>query len=373
MPSEPPPDRPRSTPPGEGWDDGRGNRPAKAGRATGDRSSRRRGAPRRGGTGAARRPAGDGRPPTAGARAGTGFGAGLAGLPRWSLGVAAAVVVLLLALVVTRCGGGGSSDAGSCLTDLSAALPEESRFAYGSDLVQARNEGYVDDGELEELGTSQVETGAIPDPLTQQFRFGQLVSAEAFTAKTGVEPGQVRCSLSDVERSVMSGSFDVAEVSGSSVADEGRLAAAEDRLGLTSGDADPEKLLTDRDGGGLGSNEDYVRVLESLREGDAYSVVVQVGNPRAEKRARAAGVGVGSGEGDGRTLVLAWAYADDEAAKAGRTDVVDAVNRVLAGTSQIGSEDLTVDGSLVTATVDVRKAPQLAAIYARQLALIPGD
>lgn len=283
------------------------------------------------------------------------------------------MVLLLLALVVTRCAGGGSSDAGPCLTELSAALPENADLVYGTDLVQARNAGYTDDGALEELGTTQDETGAIPDPLSQQFRFNELLSAEAFTARTGVEAGQIRCSLSETDRSVMSGSFDVPEVSGSSVADGGTLAASEDRLAFTSGDADPDRLLTDLDGGGLGSNDDFVRSLESLRDDGAHSVVVQVGNPRAEVRARAAGIGVGTGEGDARSLLVAWVFADEDAATAGRTEVVDVVNQVLAGTSQITAEDLTVDGTLVTATAPTRRAADLQQVLADGIELIAPD
>ena len=281
------------------------------------------------------------------------------------------VLVVLLFVVFGR--GGGSSDAGPCLADLSANLPESSPLVYGTDLVQARNSGYVDDGALEELGSSQMETGALPDPLTKRYRYGHLTTAEAFTAKTGVEPGQIQCSLSDQQRSVMSGSFDVAEVSGSSLANAGTLAASEDRLGFATGDADPKKLLAPRGNGGLGSNADAKRVIESLRDDGSHSILVQVGNPNAEKRARAAGLGVADGEGEAKALVLAWAFADDDAAKAGRADIVGPANGALEGNTQITADDLIVDGSLVTATIETRKAPQLDDILSRNFGLIPSD
>ena len=298
----------------------------------------------------------------------------MAGLPRWALpAVGAFLVLLILLFILFGRGGGGSSTAGACLTDLSTHLPESSLVVYGTDLVQARSAGYADDKPLEELGDAKRETGAIPDGLTERYRADALISTETLTARTGVEPGQIQCSLSDAQRSVMSGSFDVAEVSGSSVADDGQLAATEDRLAFATGDADPEKLLLPRDGGGLGSNDDAKRVIQSLRDDGSYSILVEVGNPKAEKRARAAGLGVADAEGDDRALVVAWAFADADAAKAGRADIVDRVNGAIEGTSSITSEDLELDGSLVRATIETRKAPNLTRILDDRTTLIPTD
>lgn len=342
--------------PGDGWDDGRGGRPPA------DRNPRSRGRARR--------------PRTDDARPGAGRGIGglLGGLPRWAVPAAAAGVVLLLVLVlVVFRGGGGRSDAGACLTDLSEHLPESSSVAFGSDLVQARDAGYDDGGELEDLGSTQRETGTLPDPLTQQLRFGRLVSVEDFTARTGVEPGQVDCALSDGARSVLSGSFDEAEVNGSTVADDGDLAATEDRLGYATGDGDPERLLEPRDGGGLGSNDDVAAVITSLRDADSYSLLVQVGNPNAEVRARAAGLGVADADGDDRALLVAWSFADDDAATAGRPEVVERVNDALRGVTSISADDLQVDGSLVTATITTREAPDLNRILQTGTSLIPAD
>lgn len=298
----------------------------------------------------------------------------MAGLPRWALpAVGAFLVLVILLFILFGRGGGGSSTAGACLTDLSTHLPDSTRVVYGTDLVQARSSGYVDDGTLEELGDSQIETGTFPDALTQRYRYGQLISTEAFTARTGVEPGQIQCSLGDAQSSVMSGSFDVAEVTGSSVADDGQLAATKDRLGFALGDADPEKLLEPRDGADLGSNDDVKRTIESLRDDGSYSILVQVGNPNADKRARAAGLGVADGEGDDRALVVAWAFADAEAAKAGRADIADRVNGALRGTSSITVDDLEQDGSLVRAKIETRKAANLLQLLAKQTSLIPAD
>ncbi|CAN5563377.1 hypothetical protein BH10ACT1_BH10ACT1_05110 [soil metagenome] len=285
--------------------------------------------------------------------------------------MAAALVVIILLVVVFGGGSGDRKDAGSCLTDLMAHIPEESRLVYGTDLVQARDAGYQDGGTLEELGDSQAATGALPDALTAEFRFSLLLSDEAFAARTGVSSDQIDCSLSDLRRSVLSGSFDVAEVDGSTVGDDGHLAATEELAALTTGDSDPKKLLEERDGGGLAGNDGAKAVLESLRDQGAYTVLVQAGNPDAEKRARAAGLGVAEGTDDDRALVVAWSFADDDAAKAGRGDVVERVNDVLAGTTSISTDDLTVEGSMVTAKLDVRKAPQLRSVLERPQLLIP--
>jgi hypothetical protein len=239
--------------------------------------------------------------------------------------------------------------------------------------VQARDAGYEDEGDLEALGASQRATGVLPDALAQRFRYSQLISAEAFTARTGVEPGDIECSLTAGRRSVMSGAFDEVEVAGSVVAEEGALAASEDRLALTSGDVDPEQLLEPREDGGLGSNDDVVAVIEALRDDDSFSLVVEAGNPRAEARARAAGIGVADGDGEEGTLVIAWRFASEEAATAGQADVVDTVNEAFEGTTSISADDLRVDGSLVRGRITTREAPDLLPVVGRGLRLIPAD
>jgi len=275
--------------------------------------------------------------------------------------------VVVLFLLFGR--GGSGSSSGTCLTDLSAHLPGTAQVLFGTDLEAARSAGYDDDGALEDLGTSQEETGAIPDPLTEQFRYGQLISAEKFTSQTGVESGQIQCSLSEARGTVMGGSFDVDAVSGSSVGDGGSLRATDDRLAFTIGTADPKRFLEPRDDGGIGANDDVAEVLESLLEGGSYSVLIQPGDPAADDEARAAGLGVATAEGDGRALVVAWSFADEDAAKAGRPDIVDRVNDALEGNTQITADDLMVDGTLVTAKIETRKAADLRAI--REITLIP--
>lgn len=282
------------------------------------------------------------------------------------------MVVLLLVFLVTR-GGGGASGGGPCLGDLATNLPKSSKLVYGSDLVQARKAGYQDDGSLEDLGDSQRKTGTIPDALTQRFRYARLVSAEDFEAQTGVASKDIECSLSAVDRTVMTGAFDTAEVDGSSAADDGRLAASEDRLALvTDSKTDPKRLLEPRDDDGLTANEDVMAVIESLRSNDSYSVLVQAGTDRVESKPRAAGFGVAEGQGDDRALVVAWKFASDDAATAGRTQVVERVNDTLRGTASISADDLEVDGSLVVAFIPTRKAPDLLTpVLDQQRLLIP--
>lgn len=286
------------------------------------------------------------------------------------------VLLLVIVLVSVLGGGGGASNSGRCLDDLAAYLPKSSKIVYGSDLVQARKAGYTDDGSLEDLGNSQRKTGTIPDALTQQFRYGRLISAEDFKAQTGVTSNDIACSLSSLDRSVMTGSFDVAEVNGSSAANDGRLAASKDQLGLIVGsaDANPEQFLEPRDDDGLASNDDVIAVIESLRKDESYSLLVQAGRDRAKSKARSAGFGVADGEGDDRALVVAWKFGSDDAAAAGRTQVVERVNDILRGTTSISADDLEVDGSLVRAVIPTRKAPELLiSVLSQGRLLIPDE
>ena len=300
-------------------------------------------------------------------------------LPRWALPAAIAAVVLLVVVVVVVAsrGGGGSSDAGSCLQDLSAHLPASTRLVDGTDLVAARQAGYDDGSSLEDLGDSQRESGALPDALTEQYRYQQLFGLDDFTARTGVEPKDVECSLGSAEETVLSGSFDPAEVNGSAAAADGRLRANEDRLALVRGDGAADTMLEPLDGGGLAENQAAMAVLESLRQQGSYSVLVQVGGPRATRQARAAGFGVArpdEGGGDEKALVVAWSFADDDAAAAGRPQVVERVNDALKGTTSISAADLTLDGSLVRAKIATRRAPDLYLVLRTKVDLIvPGS
>lgn len=254
--------------------------------------------------------------------------------------------------------GGGKGDSGACLTELAGHLPQgRASMIHGTDLVQARSAGYDDGHTLEDLGSSQKDTGAIPDQLTTQVRVPRLLSADDFTAQTGVEPKNIECSLSEGSLGVLSGSFDVAEVRGSALGSKDLLAASADVLaiGSTSG-VKLSDLLKTGSKDSVATNDDVAAVIASLRDQGAYSIVVQ----RAGKDGpvRAAGVGV-TGKGDNLQAVLAWRFAKGKA-EAGRREVVERANDALEGSASISSTDLKVDGDLVTGVIDVRKAPDLA-------------
>ncbi len=335
------PDRPRRAaetppgsrpgPPGEGWDDGRGHRSA------GDRPVARTG---RGGS-----------------------------LPRWALpaGIGLLVVIVLVAFLALR-GGGGAKDGGRCLDELLTRLPnaEDADVVTGTDFVQARAAGFDDTGSLEELGASLAETGTLPDRLTARNRIDRLLSVADFTARTGVAPGDIRCALAAADRSVMVGSFDVAEVKGSDVGASGDEAATEDRLAFVEGGvADPEDLLEPAKADGLAGDEGVAAVLRSLREDGAYSVALErSGTKKAD--VQVAGLGVG-GSGDDRTVVVAWAFRTAAEAKAGKATVVERVNALAEGATTLSAADLEVEGNLVTAVVEARRAPDLDDLAERGL------
>ncbi len=279
------------------------------------------------------------------------------------------VAVLLVGFLALR-GGGGASDGGRCLDELLAHLPEvegaRATEVVGTDFIQARSAGFDDDGTLEELGSSLAETGTIPDRLTARFRIDRLLSVEAFTARTGVGPGDVRCAVAAGDRSVMGGSFDAAEVAGSDVGGSGDAKATDEFLAYVTGSgADPDDLLTPAKDKGLAGDEAMAAVLRSLREDGAYTVAM-ARNGQAKAAVQVAGVGVG-GQGDERTLVIAWSFNTADQAKAGRSEVVDRLNALAQGTTTLTSADLTVDGNLVTGVVDARRAPDLAELLDRGL------
>lgn len=326
----------------------RRTRPARDARPrSGDRPDRSRSdAPRR------RRPDGDGE------SNGGATTEGLAGLPRWAVPVGIGVVSLLMILVVVRaCSGGGSrSDAGSCLTDLADHLPATATAVYGTDFVQASKAGWPTDGSLEEIGVALEETGVIPDPVTVEYRISRLATTEQFAARTGMAPGDVECALGEPGRAVLSGSFDPPAVNGSQAGSDGNLAATDDLLAMDTGQDDPEALLEEAEAP-LSDVEPVMDVVESLRDAGAYSVILQQGDGE-DGRALAAGVGAG-GDGDQRTVLLAWSFDDEDAAKAGRPNVVNRVNSVLKGTLSITAADLMVDGSMVTASLPTQSAAPL--------------
>lgn len=280
-------------------------------------------------------------------------------LPKWAVPAGIGVIVLLVLLLVVRScsGGGGGGDAGACLTGLAEHLPADVEVVEGTDFVQARNAGWTTDASLEEIGVALAETGVIPDPVTEKYRINRLATPEQFEGRTGLAPDDVACSLGSGTRFALSGSFDPPAVNGSQAGADADLAASEDRLGVDLGGGDPKALLEPVQGGGLATDESMIEAIERLRAGGAYSVVVQRGDGE-NGRALAAGIGAG-GNAEERTVVLAWVYADEDAANGGRPEIVSRVNGVLQGTVSITSSDLQVDGGVVTATIPSRSAPML--------------
>lgn len=295
--------------------------------------------------------------PGGGAEAGSGGGQ-TAAVPPWAIPVGIGVVGLLIILVVVRAcsGGGGRSDAGPCLTDLADHLPASATAVSGTDFLQASKAGWDADGTLEEIGAALEETGVIPDPVTVEYRINRLATPEQFAARTGMAPDDVECSLSDGARSILSGSFDPPAVNGSQAGADGDVAATADLLAMDPGGGDPEAMLEPLEDA-LADDEPFVESLESLREAGAYSVIVQRGDGE-NGRALAAGVGAGGNDGE-RTVLLAWSFADEDDAKAGRPEMVNRVNSVLKGTLSITAADLVVDGNLVTATLPTQSAAPL--------------
>lgn len=348
---------PRSSrpPAGDGWDDGKGGRRTQSGskksNSRPNRNTRRAGAP----------------PEDAG-KAGGGKKSMIESLPRWAIpAIGIAIVALILFTLVRGCGTTESSDSGTCLTDLAIHLPADSAVVFGTDLVQARKAGYAEEGSLEEVGASLDATGTIPDPVSTRYRFNQLTTLEQFEARTGIAPGDAECALFTGNRSVLSGSFDPVAVKGSQAGSNGDLAATEDLLAMGTGSADPKALLEPVKNGGLSSDEAMVAVMERLREDGAYSVIVQRGS--GGSRALAAGIGV-AGSKDERTVPITWVFKNEDAASAGRSDVVERVNTVLRGTLSIDSTDLVVDGALVTAVIPTVEAPNLNDLVTRAVTLV---
>lgn len=333
-------------PPGDGWDDGRGGGSGRRRRRT-ERTSD-----------------GGSRNPWAGENS---------RLPRWLLPVGAGVVLLLIiviVVVVTR-GGDERADSGTCVDEVLADLPAAaSGHVAVTDVVQARAAGYDDEGDLEAAGDSVEASGTIPDGLTAEIRYGRLDSVDEFTGSTGVDPGDIDCSVRSGRWTVLGGTFDPAEVDGTDLAGSGRLLATEDRLALVRLDGDPKTFVEPADPA-LGSDDDVTGVLEQLRELGAYSAIIDWDT--GGETVAAAGVGVAGGDDDSRQLVLAWRFTDAGAAKAGRRSIVEAINAFARGSASISVEDLRVDGADVTAAVGVRKAPQLADQWDLGAPLLPAD
>jgi hypothetical protein len=291
-------------------------------------------------------------------------------LPPWLIPAIGGGVVLIIVLAIVVGRGGSSSDAGPCLGDLLDHFPENTSLVYGTDLLQARSVGYDDGASLEDLGETLRATGAVPDPLSRQFRFQQLTSVDELTARTGVEIDDMACALSTVGGdAVLSGAFDVDRVRGSELGADGILLATEDRLAVRRDGADPGDLIEPIDDG-LGGNEPVRRVVESLRDDGSYSILVEAGEPEDPDGAGAGGIGVG-GDDDDREMVVAYAFDDDDAANAAVAEVIDQVNEVARGTASIATDDLEVDGSLIRAVIPVREALDVERVLNLRTSLVP--
>ena len=281
------------------------------------------------------------------------------------------MVVLLLVLLKACSGGSSRTDAGSCLSDLLPNLPASIDSVAGIDYVAARHQGYADDGSLEDIGASISETGVVPDPVTVAYRIKPLADDERFEAQTGVAPHDIECAIGTEQAAVLSGSFTPSRVKGSDAGAAGRLAATDEVLAFTSGKPPAADLLEPATEDGLAGHEEVVEVLETLRDHDAYSLLVQRGDGTERNgRARAAGIGA-AGSGDDRNVVVVWSFVDEDAANEGRPEVAEQINTVLRGTASVRNSDLTVDGNLIVADLPVRTAPDLSAIFDAGTRLVP--
>ncbi|MCU1455532.1 MAG: hypothetical protein JWN46_3678, partial [Acidimicrobiales bacterium] len=266
---------------------------------------------------------------------------------------AGAVVVLIVIVVITTSGGGGGGF-GRCFDDLAHQVPAGDPAGLrvvASDLRQARSEGYVDGGTLEELGSSRLATGTYPGDLARRLRFEQLYDTATFTSRTGVAPSDIACSLTTRTNEVSSGSFNPNAVRASSLAGRGQLAATGDRLGFGN---QPAALLTRVDRGSLADDERFRDVAGALRSRGAYSIVVERA-PRADQAPNAAGAGITKAIGDQRQVMLVWRFGDDKAAEAGRRAMADHLGSVYQGVLAISPDALTTHGRLLLGLFPIKE------------------
>jgi len=285
--------------------------------------------------------------------------------------VAVVVVLAVVGIVVSR--RGGDSEDGVAVLFGHLPEPDQAReIVVATDLEAARGAGYADDAELEELGRTQRETGTYPGLLAQRLRFAQLLGTEEFTARTGVEPGDVDCVAGTFVAEVSSGSFDPTEVAGSAVGAGGDLVASEDRLALVSNsDEDPRRLLEPLDEGSLADNEAVMDTLEALRDRDAYTFAMQVPIEPEEGAPLAAGAGVAQGDDDARLLVVVWAFDDDDAAAEGREQMASTLSETFDGVTSVNDDGLAVDGNVVAGAFPLRQPESWTAPLLEFESLLP--
>lgn len=302
-------------------------------------------------------------------------------LPSWKVlaGAGAAVVVVGGGLAFAAGGGGGGG--GGCTKDLLAHF-EPSRdlgtSLVATDLESARDHGYKDLDSLEDLGSSQRTTGAYPGLLASRFRFERLYDSEEFTARTGVEPQDVTCSVGNFVYEVSSGTFDPPEVAGSAEGDNGVLAASEDVLAMAGGPVDnPARLLEPLESGSLADDDDLVAGVDRLLDAGAYSYIVEWTSAEvADDAPLVAGVGVAEAEDgdDQRVLWVVWVFADDDAATAGRPTMARHLVEVYDGIVSINAGGLTADGRVVAGSFPIREPDQwYAPMRAGTGALLPSS
>jgi hypothetical protein len=129
------------------------------------------------------------------------------------------------------------------VTGLVDHMPAETVAVQGSDLVRARQAGYDDSGELEDLGESVTATAVSPDPLSHE----RLRQFREESDLAGYEPGDVECWLGPLDQGfVARGSFDADRVGRSGGAEDGSLELGGGLL-AHSEDGEPDQLLASRE------------------------------------------------------------------------------------------------------------------------------
>lgn len=298
------------------------------------------------------------------APAGQSWGRPRRGLPSWKVLAAAGAAVVVVGGGLAVAAGGGGGGGGGCTKGLLAHFERSEdlgTYVVATDLEAARDHGYRDGDSLEDLGSSQRQTGTYPGLLASRFRFERLFDSEEFTARTGVEPQDVKCSVGNFVFEVSSGSFDPPEVAGSAVGDDGVLAATDDVLAMAGGPVDnPARLLEPIEAGSLANDDDVVAAVDRLLEAGAYSYVVQwADDDVADDGPLVAGAGVAEaedGDNDQRALWVVWVFADDDAATAGRPAMARHLAEAYSGIVSIDADGLAADGRLVSGSFPIREA-----------------
>ena len=227
--------------------------------------------------------------------------------------------------------GGDAGGGSACLRDLAGHLPAGATFVSGGDLEAARRAGY-DDADPEAIAEQAIETGVVPDPVTQD-RLRRFADDQAFP------PAAVRCWVGDTDGFVAAGDLGDVDVDtgaradgaagpgGAFAVDGDLLARASDRERasalLEEGDPPPPLLAAV---GALAAED--VASFQLVRGPDDAS-----GDGGDTDAADPwAGTALAGGEG-GWDLVAVWAFAEDGGPGADAGE--DAVREAL-GDSSLG-------------------------------------